>query len=239
MSSDFVTILFTDSRGKGLVRFIQNYQTPDNIRYFVDVKSGWSLQRFAPRIIEVINRHDIELVYGIVFAGICGLTERTNEGNVSILRYPGASRDTKVNETCDIIRSLKDRFRNHINFATIVPANLPAYFQHHNPGISVPAFLYSEQSGLEADIRSINDIITFINCGTISNINLINWISLKSKKRRQRSGRKVVYRKVVKLTYRDFIDGVHFSEKLKRKFFRLFLHISITDIETKFIQVSP
>ena len=120
-------------------------------------------------------------------------------------------------------------------------ADLAAYFKFHNPGKPVPEFLAAEQSALEYDIATINGIITFINCGTIRNLNLINWITLKSKKRRQRSGSRVAYRKVAKISYRDFRDGVHFTEKLKLVFFRLLLQISIKAIDSRLrpIHTSP
>ena len=233
MTATYKTLIFTDSRGKGLARFIENYDTPDDIFYILEIRPGWSLDRFAPRIIKVLNEYNIDSIYCMVFAGICGLTERSTGGNAKMLRYPTDSRDTKVNRACDTIRSLKDQFKSHINIATIIPADLVAYFKFHNPGNPVPEFLAAEQAALEADIATINSIITFINCGVIRNLNLINWITLKSKKKRQRSGSRVAYRKVAKLSYRDFKDGVHFAENLKLVFFRLLLQISIKDIDAR------
>lgn len=232
MSQRFTTIIIADSRGKGLEDFVGSYPTPIDHVYVFEIRSGKSISQLTPVIIDTISQFDINFLYCIVFAGICGLTDRMFVDNTAQLRYQSCYREEKVKSIIDVITFLKGRFGNRINFCTIIPADLAGYFRHHNRHQPVPEYLGAEQSALELDINTINDSILALNSEAITNINLSSRAQVKSKKKRQRSGAKIVYRRVVKFSYTNLTDGVHFSAELKKTAFRLIISTAIRDIFT-------
>jgi hypothetical protein len=134
----------------------------------------------------------------------------------------------RFHATIDAIRSLKYKYGQLINFCTIVPASLPNYFTYFNPDSTPPGYLVNEQAALEVDINVINNHISLLNCH-ITNINLSSRFQAKSKKKRQRSGNKTVYRRVSKFKYSSLVDGVHFSQSMKRTCFSLIIGTTIRD----------
>jgi hypothetical protein len=231
MSSWYTTIIVADSRGRGLDDFIGSHPTPINYAYAIEVLPGKSIPDLIPTIESTITRYNSGPYYCVIFAGICGLTVRTRTKNTRILRYPEDQREARVNATSNAIYSLKHKFNTHINFCTIVPASLQAYFKAFNADQAIPDFLQEEQLILEDDISKINSIIVAINGSDNLNINVISRFQIKSKKKRQRSGKKVVYRRVTKFTSKDLVDGVHFTPDIKAACFGLIVDTSIRDFE--------
>jgi hypothetical protein len=107
---------------------------------------------------------------------------------------------------------------------------LSTYFDHYNPGCIRPDYLSAEQSALESDIQRVNALISSTNSGINTNINLVSRFQVKSKKKRQRSGKKVVYRRVTKFSNRELVDGVHFTEKQKKICFGLIVNTAIREL---------
>jgi hypothetical protein len=230
MSQTYTTIIIADSRGKGLEEFIGAHPTPITHQYVVEIMPGKSIPELKQLTIDTIARYDLNFSYIVIFAGICGLTEKSQSGTSRILRYPDQSREAKVDATINTIYSLKYRFRERLNFCLIVPASLPAYFTRHNPDEPVPDYLQTEQHALETDIDKINKIISALNTSANTNINLISRFQRKSKKKRQCSGKRLVYRRVIKFTDQELPDGVHFSPKLKAVCFSLIVDTTIRDL---------
>jgi hypothetical protein len=231
--SRFTSIIIADSRGRGLEDFIGGHPTPITHEYWVEVCPEKSIPQLADLIINTIESHDIDHLYCIVFAGICGLTERVRDGQLRTLRYPEESREKKVQETTDTISRLKFKYQNRLNFCTLVPASLADYFLYHNPATALPDYLTTEQQALEQDIIRINRTITKLNLSQgITNVNLSSRFEKKSKKKRQRSGNKVVYRRISNFKYTDLTDGVHFNDLLKSTCFTLIVNTSIRDSQT-------
>ena len=127
---------------------------------------------------------------------------------------------------------LKNQYGDHVNICTIIPADLTSYFCLHNPGQPIPDYLINEQKALEEDVLTINKAFLDLNSPVITNINFCSRAQVKSKKKRQSSGSKTVYRRVGKFNYKDLTDGVHFNPKLRDTVFGLILHTSITDTTT-------
>ena len=229
----YTTIIVTDSRGRGIDEYIGANPTPDDQRYVFHVKPGKTIAQLAPTIIDAINSHDIDYVYCIVSAGICGFTDKSIDKSMSprasVLRYQDTYRSDKLRSNIDTATFLKNRYGNHINICSIIPADLTAYFRFHNPGLPVPDYLTSEQKALEEDVLTFNKALLELNSPDTTNINLSSRAQVKSKKKRQRSGAKIVYRRVVKFSYKGLTDGVHYSTKLKDTIFGLILHTSIRD----------
>ena len=194
MSDIFTTIVIADSRGRGLDDFVGNHPTPINHQYVLQIKPGKSLAQLAPIIISTINTYDSDKTYCVVFAGICGLTDKTTNRGISSLRYKKAYREEKVTCNIDIAKFLKNSYGDKINLCNIVPADLIKYFHTHNQGSPIPEYLFQEQLALEEDITTINKVLLDLNSNSITNINICNRVQVKSKKKRQRSGNKVVYR---------------------------------------------
>ena len=234
MSQYYTTIIVSDSRGRGLDDFIGNHPTPEDHQYVLEIKPGKSLSQLCPTIIHLIDSYNKDHTYCIVFAGICGMTDKTFDKTVSrkatILRYQDTYRQDKINNNIDTAKFLKNSYGDHINFCTVIPADLVAYFRHHNPNLPVPDYLVSEQKALEEDITIINKAFLDINSPAITNLNLSRRAQVRSKKKRQRSGSKTVYRRVTKFSYKELSDGVHFSPKLQATVFGLILDTSIRDI---------
>ena len=159
-----------------------------------------------------------------------GLTDKTNIGGIRALRYKSVYRDDKVTANIDVAKFLKTSYGDRINICSIIPADLIKFYQVHNHNCEIPDYLYLEQLALEEDIRVINKVILDLNSDLITNINLSNRIQIKSKKRRQRSGSKKVYRRVTKFVYTELTDGVHFSSDLKQRLFTLIVDTAIRDI---------
>ena len=167
-----------------------------------------------------------------MFAGICGLTDKSTSNNTKALRYQSSFRDDKVTCNIDVAKFLKGSFGDRINLTSIVPADLIAYFRFHNRGRPVPNYVIPEQLALEEDINTINKVLLDLNSKAITNINISSRFQMKSKKKRQRSGTKVVYRRVARFVYSELVDGVHFSDKLKNQVFGLIIDTAIRDISS-------
>ena len=232
MSDIFTTIIIADSRGRGLDDFVGNHPTPINHKYVLQIKPGKSLAQLTPTIISTINAYDSDKTYCIVFAGICGLTDRIINRGKNYLRYKEAFREEQVTCNIDAAKFLKNSFGDKINLCNIVPADLINYFSIHNQGCPIPEYLVQEQLALEEDITTINKVLLDLNSKTITNVNICSRFQVKSKKKRQRSGSKVVYRRVAKFNYSELIDGVHFSNKLKNQIFGLILNTAIRDLSS-------
>ena len=232
MSDIFTTIVIADSRGRGLDDFVGNHPTPINHQYVFEIKPGKSLAQLTPIIISKLNAYDSDNTYCIVFAGICGLTDKIINRGTNSLRYKEVFREDKIACNIDTAKFLKNSFGDKINFCNIVPADLINYFRIHNQGRPIPDFLVHEQLALEEDITIINKVLLDLNSKFITNINICSRFQLKSKKKRQRSGNKVVYRRVAKFNYSELIDGVHFSERLKSQLFGLILNTAIRDLSS-------
>lgn len=230
MSHRFTTAIIADSRGRGLENFVGIHPTPANHDYVIEIRPGKSLSQLLPVIFDTISLYNPDYLYCIVFAGLCGLTDKMSVNNTSILRYKSCYREEKVSNTIDTIQFLKDSYGDHINICTIIPADLTGYFKYLNKSKPVPEYLAAEQLALEADIITINKAIIALNSKEITNINLSSRAQVKSKKRRQRSGSKVVYRRIAKFSYNELPDGVHFSAKLKSVTFGLIVNTAIQDI---------
>ena len=239
MSEIYTTIFVSDCRGKGIDDFIGRHPTPVNHQYVFLIRPGKSLAQLAPAIIDTINSHDIKRLYCIVSAGICGLTDKTNIGGKPALRYRGVFRDDKVTGTIDVARFLKSSFGDNINICSIIPADLVKYYRYHNHNSPIPDFLFLEQLALEEDVVTINKALLELNSNLLTNINLSSRIQKKSKKKRQRSGPKVVYRRVAKFVYTQLIDGVHYSAHLKNLVFSLIIDTAIRDITSTLTQPQP
>ena len=168
--------------------------------------------------------------YCIVYAGICGLTDKVNIKGRSVLRYQSIFRDDKVTCNIDVAKFLKSSFGDQINICSIIPADLIKYYRVHNQDGDISDYLIHEQLALEEDVTTINKVLMDLNSKSITNINLSSRVQIKSKKKRQRSGAKVVYRRVAKFSYSELTDGVHFSQKLKRLIFGLIIDTAIRDI---------
>ena len=229
----YTTVIIADSRGRGIDEYLGSHPTPDDHQYVLKIKPGKSLAQLSPTIIETLNSYDLEGVYCIIFAGICGLTDRTTDKSgpkkLSILRYQETYRSDKITANIDTAKFLKSTYGVHINFCSIIPADLSGYFRYHNPSSPVPEYLAGEQKALEEDILTINKALLALNSSTQTNINLASRTQIKSKKKRQRSGAKVIYRRVTKFAYKEFTDGVHFTPKLSDILFDLIIHTSIRD----------
>ena len=233
MSQLFTTVIITDSRGRGIHEYIDNQPTPENQQFVIKVQPGKSLAQLSPTIIDTLNDYDLDRVYCIIYAGICGLTDKTTNKSlgkrVSVLRYQETYRSDKVNTNIDTAKFLKASYGEHINFCSIIPADLTAYFKLHNPSLQVPDYLATEQKALEEDVLAINKALLALNSSVQTNINLCSRAQVKAKKKRQRSGSKIVYRRKARFSYKDFTDGVHFNNKFKEVLFDLILHTSIRD----------
>ena len=96
----------------------------------------------------------------------------------------------------------------------------------------MPNYVIPEQLALEEDINTINKVLLDLNSKAITNINISSRFQMKSKKKRQRSGTKVVYRRVARFVYSELVDGVHFSDKLKNQVFGLIIDTAIRDISS-------
>ena len=236
MPSQFTTVIISDSRGRGLEDYLGSHPLPEDQQFAVLVKPGKSLSQLCPIIINTIDSYDNNQVYCIVYAGICGLTDRTTDKSISkrasVLRYQDTYRGDKIECNTDSAKFLKNRYGDRINFCTIIPADLISYFCRHNPGHPVPEYLNTEQKALEEDVLAINKALLDLNSSIITNINLCSRAQVKSKKKRQRSGQKVVYRRVIKFSYKELIDGVHFTQKLRDIIFGLIIHTALRDTTT-------
>ena len=232
MSEIFTTIIIADSRGRGLENFVSNHPTPANVQVVIDIRPGKSLAQLTPSIIETINNYDLDKIYCIVSAGICGLTDKVNNRGKKALRYKNVYRDDKVACIIDTAKFLKHSYGDKINICSIIPANLVKYFQFHNSDSTIPDYLIAEQLALEEDITAINKVLLELNSVTITNINLSSRFQAKSKKKRQKSGTKAIYRRVVKYKYTELIDGVHLSDKFKSLIFTLIINTAIRDTNT-------
>ena len=232
MSQRFTNIIISDSRGRGLEEFIGSHPTPIDHDYVVEVLPGKAIHEMVNLISNKISRYNPDFYYCIVFAGICGLTERVKIGSSWSLRYPEHSREHKVHTTINTIQGLKHKYGKRINFCTIVPASLTEYFQHYNSGRSIPRQLKTEQIALEADINKINSFIKSLNESETTTINISSRFHVKSKKKRQRSGNKVVYRRVSKFSTKGLVDGVHFTQILKAVSFSLIIDTAIRDLRS-------
>ena len=139
MPSQFTTVIISDSRGRGLEDYLGSHPLPEDQQFVVLVKPGKSLSQLCPIIINTIDSYDNNQVYCIVYAGICGLTDRTTDKTISkkasVLRYQDTYRGDKIECNIDSAKFLKNRYGDRINFCTIIPADLITYFRQHNPGI--------------------------------------------------------------------------------------------------------
>ena len=239
MSEIYTTIVVADSRGKGLDDFIGGHPTPANHQYVFKIKPGKSLARLTPTIIDIINSYNSETTYCIVCAGICGLTDKISTKGRKLLRYQSCFREDKIACNVDIAKFLKNSYGDRINFCSIIPADLIKYYSVHNRDRVIPEYLIPEQLALEEDVVKINKVLLDLNSKSITNINLSSRIQTKSKKRRQRSGLKVVYRRVAKFNYTELTDGVHFSDKLKNLTFSLIIDTAIRDITSTLSNPQP
>lgn len=232
MSSRKTIIIIADSRGRGLDDFVGGYPTSISHDFVIEIHPGKSLHQLVPIIFSTLARYSLEHTYCIIFAGVCGLSDKTWFNNKPILRYESRYRDEKISSITDTLHFLKSNFGDHINICSIIPPDLIGYYKHFNKDHPVPDFLSIEQSALETDINIINGVILNLNSARITNINLSSRAQLKSKKKRQRSGRKVIYRRVIKFTYKDLVDGVHFSPNLKTIAFNLILSTATRDMNS-------
>lgn len=227
------TVIVADSRGKGFEDFVGSHPTPVNNLYDFHIHPGKTLSQLAPLITNTISSYGTKPVYCVVFAGICGFTDKMRENNILILRYHHSYRQNKVETNIDTAKHLKTNFGDRINICSIIPASLIVNFKIQNPGLDIPDYLFTEQRALEEDITTVNKVLLDLNSSPVTNINLSNRVILKSKKKRQRSGSKVVYRRVEKYSYQHLPDGVHFDDKLKTTVFSLIVDTSIRDLLTK------
>ena len=239
MSEIFTTIFVSDSRGKGIDDFVGNHPTPVNHQYVFVIRPGKSLAQLTPAIIDTINSHDINKLYCIVSAGICGLTDKTRVKGKLALRYKSIFRDEKVTTNIDVAKFLKSSYGDKINICSIIPADLVKYYQFHNRDSVIPEFLVQEQLALEEDVETINKVLLDLNSISVTNINLSSRLQTKSKKRRQRSGAKIVYRRVSKFVYTRLTDGVHYSPDLRNLLFGLIIDTAIRDITSTLAHSQP
>ena len=229
----FKTIIICDSRGRGIEEFIGSHPTPIDHDYIVEVLPGRSIPDIKNIVMDKIARCKEEPYYCVIFAGICGLTEKSDSTSQRSLRYPSENRLSKVTATKDTICDLKSKFTDRINFCTIVPASLKEYFTKFNPGLPVPDYIDSEQLMLEDDIDSINTLIKSLNQPPTVNINLISRFQQKAKKRKQRSNQ-IGFRKKLRFCTKGLSDGVHFTPEYKSVCFALIIDTSIRDHKTLF-----
>ena len=234
MTQQFTTIIIADSRGRGLDDFVGQHLRPINHQYVIDIQPGKSPAQLVPIVTNTIARYDLTKTYCILFAGICGLTVKIRTEGKQHLRYPLDSRSKRVSTVLSAFSELKDKFGPHINFCTIIPASLADYHQYFNPADPTPDYTKPEQAALEEDVLLINKRLIDLNQGILTNINLANRCQVNSKKKRQRSGTKTVYRRVKKFVYSELFDGVHFTLKLRHTCFRLILDTAIRDITNLF-----
>ena len=234
MTHQFTTIIIADSRGRGLDDFVGQHLRPINHQYVIDIQSGKSPAQLVPIVTNTIARYDLSKTYCILFAGICGLTIKIRAEGKHQLRYPIDSRSNRVSTVLAAYSELKEKFGPHINFCTIIPASLADYYHYFYPAEPTPDYAKPEQAALEEDILHINQQHIGLNQGILTNINLANRCLVNSKKKRQRSGKKVVYRRVRKFVYTELFDGVHFTAKLRDICFRLILDTAIRDISNLF-----
>ena len=233
MTQRYTNILVTDSRGRGLDDFVGQHLRPITHDYVIEVLPGRSPAQLIPIIDNIFGRYDRNTSYCVVLAGICGLTVRSTINNRQHLRYPLNTRTERVDNVLTAFRELKRKFGDHINICTIIPASLADYHRHFHPDLPLPTHIISEQTALEEDIIFINRCISELNL-SVTNINLASRIQTNSKKKRQRSGSKTVYRRVTKFNYSQLPDGLHFSESLRNICFTLILNTAIKDIQNLF-----
>ena len=97
MSADRPKILvFSDSRGRGIQEFIQ--QHPESCKYdnIVRILPGRDLIQIAHAATQAINDLPSDKFYCVIFAGICGLTERTTISGTRRIHYPLDNRTSKT-----------------------------------------------------------------------------------------------------------------------------------------------
>ena len=237
--SRYTTIIVADSRGRGLEDFIGGHPRPITHEYVIEVLPGKTLQQLEPVAVNHITKYNLRSVYCVIFGGINSLTEKIRHNDRQYLRYPEDSRTRKVESIISIFTNLKERFCDRINFCTIIPASLSKFFQHHNPGDPLPDYIKSEQEALEQDITTINEVIIRLNADDIANIRLDKRVQVRSKKRRQRSGSKIVYRRTTKFNYDNLPDGVHFNNTLKTICFTLIVNTAIYQITENCFRQRP
>ena len=227
MTGKCTFIFISDSRGRGLDDYIDRYPLPPYLKPVFNVLPGTPIDKLKPVLENATANCDS--YYCVIMAGICGLTERSWVDDQLHLNYPEDSRTQKVSNIVSTISELKLTHGNKLNICTIIPASLQAHFQHHNRIYDPPSDLEAQQQALENDVVQINNEIVRLNDGQITNINLSRRCLLKTKKKRQRSGSKIVYRQLAKFSYNSLPDGVHFSTDLKEICFRLIREAVIRD----------
>ena len=230
-------IIFTDSRGRGLQEFINNHPESGIYENIIRVLPGKDLIQISASLKELINDLPIDKYHCVVFAGICGLTERSNEDGISKISYPLSNRENKVHNVFATIQDLRQTFTNNITVCTIIPASLHKYFERHNHNQSLPTELEAEQNALLEDIETINAYITQFNDTPNININLAKRFQRQIKKKRQRTS-SLSYRRISRFCDKDLPDGVHLSDNAKSTCFSLIYNSAIRNLKLQLTTTS-
>ena len=228
-------IIFTDSRGRGLQEFINNHPESGNYDNIISILPGNDLNQISVSMTQVTNALPTDNYFCVVFAGICGLTERSNNDGIRKISYPLDSRDIKTQSIITTIQDLNQRFANKITVCTIIPASLHKHFALNNPNQTPPTELEAEQAALLEDIETINTHIIQSNTGPNININLSKRFHRQIKKKRQKTTT-LSYRRLTRFSDKELPDGVHLSNAAKSICFNLIYNSAIRNLN---LQLAP
>ena len=204
-------VIYTDSRGRGLKEYIGREFNSNGVQTTIVSRSGAKLADLISEAEGALNRNR-HIAYLVISAGICDLTTRVF-GEVRVLRY------IRNQETIDSLKSqiagIYTNFPDRINIATIYPASLQNYQQHHNRS-ELTAENKAEQDSLLSDIAELNKVIVSCNIETDKQTINLGGLFLRS------SIKKKEKKRVAKLNHNYLPDGVHPSDEAKEKCFTRF-----------------
>ena len=205
--------IITDSRGRGLETFLRSRFASDTIIIKVDVLPGATLER-ATAHLEKNFDESCDLV--ILSAGICNLTERSEDSGKKLLTY--TSDQAKVTAVKDILTITAGKYKGSLLITTIPPASLNKYYSYNNKE-TPPSYLNDQQKNLLQDLESINQVITTLNKADNKQVIDLHTKCFSATLDSRKKGKPARERRKVRLLEKLLEDGVHPDVTLRLRWF--------------------
>ena len=218
-----VIITLSDSRGKGLDKYLQQQLPPhdtvvDVCRPGADLEKLFLLLKQTSTSVSNNSRYAKHNILVVLFGGICSYTTRArHDGGLEVTYNRKGNRVQLIKSTLDLFRSYCNSHQYKLIIATIIPADLEKSKQHHLTNNQLRASAHTveetaqQQLELEEDISSTNQYI--VDCareGGHQHLNLhreLLFNSLKGKRKRN-------WKYIPHWTYAHLQDGIHPDQAL-------------------------
>lgn len=238
-------LLFTDSRGRRLQKYVHDNHCFTRQQVSVFVQPGATIERLTSsmkqQILKIKNHNsDTNTIFIIMAAGICNFTNKfTHDGGIQIQYLHNQGKTTYINNKLSELYEYM--YANNIYFKAVhipsVSLTLSSDFNLSN-GKLKKSFLtqtdfQEQQINLEKDIGDVNSHISSLNLkyGRRS----VRWdrdlILFKQKKRGHDGSKKVTH---VSMNYKMLYDGVHPNMELSNKWYHFLcksVELDLQDIE--------